>query len=258
MRSTPRAGVSTVLDRAMLVLGAFGDGDGELRLSELVDHTGLAKPTVYRLAGQLEAAGLLERGTANAGYRLGLRLFELGQLAPRQRAVHEIALPYLHELPRSPRDTVQLAVLDGGEVVFLARLIAIDGPSLPFRVGGRAPAHSTALGKALLAHASVAEVQRVLGRGLRRRTPYTICAPGQLLRELAMIRRTGLAFEQEQTSVGVCCVAAPILDRRGRAVAALSVSGPVHQIDLSRIGRGVRTAATAIGCELRQPAQSAE
>jgi IclR family acetate operon transcriptional repressor len=256
MRSTKRDDANSVLERVMLILGAFGGNHLELRLSRLVQSTGLPKPTVYRLAGQLEEAGFLERDASTDSYRLGLRLFELGQSAQRQHAIHEAAIPAMQALRAATLGTAHLALLDGTEVVYIEKMPAPGGLALPSRVGDRLPAYCTAVGKALLAWAPGRTVQSVIAGGLTRRTPYTVTAPGYLLRDLAGTRSTGLAYDKEESSVGVVCVAAPVFGPAGVA-AALSVSGRTNQLDLARAADAVRAAAATTARTLRRPSTAA-
>jgi DNA-binding IclR family transcriptional regulator len=185
------------------------------------------------------------------GVRLGMKLFELGQLAAQPRNVREAATPYLADLHEATGQTVHLVVPHGAEVLYVQKLENRRTPSLGSRVGGRMPMYCTAVGKALLAHAEPSLVQEVLTSRLARRTPWTIVAPGLLDRELQRVRETGIAEEHEESTVGVVCVAAPVLDTRRRAVAAISITGRTTAIDPGRLAPAVRTAALGIARSLR-------
>jgi len=185
------------------------------------------------------------------GVRLGMRLFELGQLAARPRNLRDVATPYLADLHESTGKTVHLVVPDGTDVLYVQKLENRRTPSLGSRVGGRMPMYCTAVGKALLAYAEPSLVQAVLTSRLARRTPRTIVAPGLLERELQRVRDTGIAEEHEESTVGVVCVAAPVLDTRRRAVAAISITGRATEIDANRLAPAVHTAALGIARTLR-------
>lgn len=250
MRSSNDGDTASVLDRVLVLLAAFTSEVPLLRVSELVERTGLSKPTVYRLVGQLETAGLLERDGPRL--RLGLRLFEMGQLAPRQRTIHDAALPYMQDLREATQETVHLAVLEGTEVLYVEKLSGREGPALPSRVGGRMPTYCTGVGKALLAHQPAEVIRQVLDAGLQRRTPYTIRVGGHLLRELNEVRRTGLAFEREESTVGVVCVASPIIGSDETPVAALSIAGWSNRLEVKRVAAAVKSTALAIAREFRR------
>lgn len=247
-RNIPDSGVA----RVAAVLGAFDAEHAELRVSELARRAGLPKSTTSRLVRDLVQHGFLER--KGADLHLGTRLFELGELASRHRNLRAIALPYMADLREATRQTVHLAVLDEVEVVYVEILRSRDAPSMPSRVGGRLLAHAAAVGKVLLAFSDEAVVEVVCSRPLTRVGPRTITAPGHLRRELARIRGTGLAYESEESGPGVGCVASAVVGADGRPVAAISISGWSGRLNLRRVGPAVRTAALAMGRELRGPA----
>ena len=245
-----------MLGRAFVLLTAFRPGDAELSLAELCRRTGLAKGTAHRLLAELAGWDVVER--TPTGLRLGMRLFELGQLAPRQRGLREAAAPFLADLFEATHETVHLAVLDTGsgggsvpEVVYLHKLDATSGPKIPSRIGGRMPAHCTGVGKAMLAFSPRPVLEHVLAAGLVRRTPRTVIAPGLLDRELAAVRERGVAEEHEESTVGIACVAAPVLDADGRALAAISITGWANRLDTARVASAVRTAALGLSRTLR-------
>ncbi len=232
------------LHRVVRVLSAFRAEDDELGPSELARRTGLPKSTVHRIMQALVEEGLLERRGQEV--RLGLRLFEIGQRVPRQRVLRDAALPYMADLWEATRQTIHLAVLEGTEVVYVEILHAPGGPEFPSRVGGRLPAHATGVGKAILAFSPPEVVQRVLEAGLSRMSGRTVAAPGLLLRELARIRREGVAYDREESGPGIVCAAAPVLGRGGEVLGALSASGLSTRMRPERIAPAVHTAALAL------------
>lgn len=240
---------NSVLGRAFTLLTAFRPGDGVLSLAELSRRTAIPKPTAHRLLGELAGWDAVERHPD--GWRLGMRLFELGQLAPAQRGLVEAATPSLTDLYEATRETVHLAVPDGTEVVYVHKMIGAKGPELPSRVGGRMPMYCTGVGKAVLAFSPRPVLDAVLAGGLLRRTPRTVIAPGLLDRDLARVRERGTAVEHEESTVGISCVAAPVLRGDGAAVAAVSISGWVSRLDTDRLAPAVRTAALGIARRLR-------
>ncbi|GAA2384993.1 MULTISPECIES: IclR family transcriptional regulator [Gordonia] len=240
---------ATVVGKVVTILRAFTVDDNELSLAELVRRTGLHKATVHRLAGELVGVRLLDR--TDDGYRLSGGLFELGMLASVERSLLEIAMPFLQDLYGRTRETVHLGVLDGHEVVYVAKIGGHRQASAPSRTGGRMPLHCTGIGKALLAHSDPALQQSVLAGPLPRRTPRTIVAPGILARQLDAIRESGAAFEYEESAPGIACVAAPILDvANNTVVAAVSVTGPLTRYRPEAHTDAVRAAATGIASTL--------
>ena len=233
-----------MLGRALDLLVAFRAGEPGVSLAELSRRSGVAKPTALRLLRELADRSMVER-TAN-GYRLGLRLFELGQVVPRQRDLQESATPILADLHEATRETVHLAVPDGADVVYLQKLAVAGSPRLPSRLGGRMPAHCTGVGKVLLAFGPPGLLEATLERGLVRCTPRSVTAPGLLRERLAEIRECGYAQEYEESAPGVACVAAPVLGPDGTAVAAISITGWSNRFAPARIVPAVRTAALGL------------
>ncbi|KWW98969.1 Transcriptional regulator [Carbonactinospora thermoautotrophica] len=237
--------------RVAALLGAFGVDDVALGVSELARRTGLPKSTVFRLVDSLTAHGLLAR--TGKRVRLGLRLFELGQLVPIQRGLREAALPFMTDLQEATRQVVHLAVLEGTEVVYLEILRSKDGPALPSRVGGRLPAHATGVGKAILAFSPPDVVEAVIAHGLTRVSRRTIVVPALLRRELETIRKEGVAFDREESGDGIVCAASPIFGSDDTVVGGLSISGWSNRMNLDRMAPAVRTAALALSRTLHAP-----
>ncbi|MBK0418885.1 IclR family transcriptional regulator [Leucobacter sp. CSA1] len=227
-----------------LLLSAFEPGDRAVSVSELARRTGLAKSTVSRIAGDLVAHRFLER--TGAGLRLGIRVFELGELAARPRDLRKLALASMTDLRNAVNLTVHLAILEGGEVVYIEILPVKRGPRLPSRVGGRMPAHATGVGKALLALTPDETIDDFIAGGLRKVGPQTITDPEKLWRELARIRASGISYEREESGPGIACAAAAIRGAGGEPIAALSAAGWAGEFDPRRIGPAVQTAALAL------------
>ncbi|WP_431878038.1 IclR family transcriptional regulator [Amycolatopsis sacchari] len=230
--------------RLTALLTAFAPGDERLGASELARRTGLPKSSVHRLLGHLVTHGLLERD--GGAVRLGLKLFEIGQLAVRGPGLVDAARPYLADLREATRNTVHLAVLEGTEVVYLDIVRGPDAPALPSRIGGRFPAHATAVGKAILAHSPGSQLEAVISAGLPRVGPRTLTAPGLLRRQLTRVCEEGVAYDREESGAGVVCVASPVLDGSGRARAAVSISGWSNRVRAERVAPAVRTTALTL------------
>ena len=240
----------SVLSRALCVLDAFGYHDWEVSLAELTRRTGLPKPTVFRIVNALVDWGALER--VGSGYQLGVRLFMLGERVPRQGSLRDMALPFLEDLYEATHENVNLGVLHGVDSLYLARVTGHRSSDVILRVGDTLPAHSTSIGKALLAHAPHETVQQVLNAGLTRLTPRTVVLPGMFLRQLATVAEQGYAVNDEETHTGVVSVAAPVFDADGVAVAAISVTGKAGRVDPHRLAPAVRTATLGLGRRLTQ------
>ncbi|MFF0869806.1 IclR family transcriptional regulator [Nonomuraea sp. NPDC003560] len=245
---TDRPDLDTVLGKAVTILRAFRPDDRVVSLAELVRRTGLHKATVHRLSGDLVANRLLDR--ADGGYRLSRGLFELGMLASLERSLLELAMPFLQDLYERTHETVHLGVREGHDVVYVAKIGGHRQARAPSRTGGRMPLHCTAIGKALLAYAGPDLRREVLTGPLERRTPHTVVVPSILRGQLRRVTETGVAFEAEESAVGLVCVAAPVLGRGDEPLAAISVAGPTGRFRPEGHVAAVRAAAAALGSTL--------
>lgn len=175
------------------------------------------------------------------------RVFELGSRALWPRALRERAIPFMAELLHETRAIAHLAFLHEGDVLYVEKFFGHGALPCPTRVGGRNPAHATALGKSILSYSSPETVGGFLSGHLSRATRHTVSHPEALYKQLRVAREEGVAVEIEQFRVGLACVAAPILDRRtGEAVAALSISSATARFDKRRFAARVRRAADAL------------
>ncbi|WWQ68881.1 IclR family transcriptional regulator [Streptomyces sp. Q6] len=226
-------------------MGAFSAQHAHLSLSELARRSGLPVSTVHRMLADLLAWGALERDERGR-YRIGLRLWEVGALAPRGQGLRETALPYLEDLCQATRENVQLAVREGTEVVFVERLGGSAAVPTLTRVGGRLGITATGAGLVLLAHAP-AHVQDVaLATPLEAHTPFTLTDPAQLRRVLARTRACGYAVSDRQLSLDTLSVAAPVTGRSGEVVAALSLVVRHRSMPTGALADLVRTSGRAI------------
>ncbi len=241
-------GVKSV-DRTFAILTALGEAGRPLPVRDVARQTGLPRPTVYRLVDVLARHGavVVQDGTVALGHRV---LWLAGQRLA-QLELRTAGRPHLVDLCRQVGETVHLGVLEQGHVVYIDKV----EPPRPLRmastVGAIMPAHSTALGKAMLAWTDPHQVREIVAlRGLVPRTPRTITTLARLQRELAAVRARGFAVDNVENEDGIRCVGAPIFDHRGRVAGAVSVSGSVATISLRRarreLGPQVRETAARI------------
>ncbi|GAA0508211.1 hypothetical protein GCM10011581_19870 [Saccharopolyspora subtropica] len=235
----------SVTARALSVLTAFDSDHTRLTLTAIARRAGIPLATAHRLVRELELWGALERDS-DGRYAIGLRLWEIGQLAPVNSRLREIALPYLQELCQSTHDNVHLAVRDGMEVVYVEKLTTPRAVPIMSRSGGRLPLHSTSVGKVLLAHAPASVIHQYCERGLSRHTPYTITEPGRLGRELQVVRNRGFAQANEEMTLGSCSVAVPVHDVGGVVIAALGVVAHSVRAEVPKLVKTLLSAAEAI------------
>lgn len=243
------SGGPTVTGRVAAVLAAFDTEHGALSLSELSRRTELPLTTAHRLAGELSRHGMLERDEVGR-YRIGLRLWEIASTAARAVNLREAALPVLQELCTTTRENVQLAVRDGRYAVYLERLSRPGSVHVVTRAGSRLPVHATGVGLVLLAHAPIEVQDDVLAAPLARLTRYTVTDPRRLRRILADVRRVGYVISDRQIETISVSVAAPVRDRAGRVVAAVSVVVAAGRVPPRAFVTPVVNAADAISRRL--------
>ncbi|WP_254206039.1 IclR family transcriptional regulator [Nocardia alni] len=242
--------MNSVLGKARLILEAFGPLDIELSLTDLARRSGVPKASVHRLAQELLAWGMLERSGTN--YRLGLRLFELGQRVPRNRILREAALPYMEDLLMATGETVHLAVHDGLDVLYIEKIIGHRGLNKKSRVAGRLPLYCTATGKVLLAYSPDGLFQEVARQGFTAMTARTTMSAGRLRGQLDKIRQDGMALETEEVKLGYLSLAVPVFSSHGALAASLSLTGPTTRLDVRRCVGPLRSAAAGITRALQQ------
>ena len=239
------------LAKANRLLLAFSDDEPELGVMDLVRRVGLNKSTVSRFASSLHQLGLLERTDNGKKYRLALRMFELGTLAARQRPIFAHAERLLEPLAENLGATAALAVLVDREVVFVDK--AEGRPRSPIVLGRRYPATCCAAGKAILATLEPAQIDAFLTSPLPQSTEHSLATPEALLEQLAASRPDGVAVDQQELFASQCAVAVAVLDRGGRAVGALTVTGPsgrVSEASLPAISLALRRAAADVSRRL--------
>ena len=226
---------------------------GELGVSELGRRLGVHKATASRLAATLAERGLVERDQLTERYRLGFGLIRLAGAAISGLDLIRTARPVMEDLADTTRETVNLGVLSGTDVIYVDQVAGARSIVNVSWVGRRSPLHCSASGKVLLAFASEGERERLLAHPLERLTPRTITEVGALKLHLDETRARGYAITVEELEEGLNGVAAPLRQADGEVVAALSLSGPafrVRAIDLPRLARTTIDAAAGISRRL--------
>ena len=217
------------LARALQVLFVFSPGRPEWSLEELAHELELNKTSLLRVVRTLEHERFLLR--RNGGYRLGPRVLDLANVYLSTLTVHRTSQPYMEGLARTCQQTVSLATLEGTEVVYVAIEQAQREVGIQSEIGGRHPAHATALGKVMLADLDDEEVRELYENvTLKRLTHRTIVELEALIARLHEVRELGYALDDEERGIGIRCVAAPIYDRAGSVIAGLSLAGPIFHM----------------------------
>ncbi|MGC1636762.1 MAG: IclR family transcriptional regulator [Candidatus Acidiferrales bacterium] len=250
-----------VISKVFRILEAIEAAPAGLGLKSICDATHLNKSTAHRFLKHLKREGYLI--CADGGrYLIGPKLSRMGARADHRATLQAVARPILSELWKSTRETVNLAMLDQGGVLYLEVLESPHEFRLSSRVGSRRSLHATGLGKALAAFLDEQYREQILsGLNFQPLTPNTIMNLVQFRQEIEKVRRQGYAVDDEETTLGARCVSAPILGSDGEAIGAISVSGPVTRIGREQVGalsaavvQAAKAISTAMGFHQEQPA----
>ncbi|MBV7672216.1 IclR family transcriptional regulator [Streptomyces halstedii] len=215
--------------RALDVLELFLESDGTLSAPEVTRRLQLPRTTVHELLTTLAARSYLVTVPEQPGrYRLGVRTYQLGSRYAEQLDLAAEGQQVAREVAETCGETVHVAILEDTEVIYIAKVDSTHAVRMVSAAGRKLPAHCTAVGKLLLAALPEAELDaRIEGRALAAMTGHSITDAAELRAALTAARKRGVAVEHRESNPDVSCVAAPVRDRSGRVVAALSISVPV-------------------------------
>jgi DNA-binding IclR family transcriptional regulator len=229
-RDRSKAQMLKSLDLALRVLGSFSSGRRERGVTELAREFGVSKATIYRVLVTLERHRYVAQNPVTGRYRLGTRLGQIVQSAGPRLDLAAEAQPYMEQLRERTREVVHLDVLDGDEVVVIAKLDGLQPVQVMSKVGDRGPAHCISTGKAILTYADPQAFDQVVAGGLTRYTERTHTTAGSLSRELARIREAGFAINWGEWRAEAHGIGAPVVDSSLRVVAALGICGPANRL----------------------------
>lgn len=219
------------LDRVVAILDLLGASDDCLSLADICQRMDLRKSTAHRALMALERTGMIERAPGSR-YRLGLKLYDMGNRAVEQIDLRSRMHPYLRKLALGVNEIVHLGVLHKTRVVYIDKIEPINRRvCISSRTGTSNPVYSTSLGKAILAHLPPEEIAAIVAKiQFKVFTSKTLSSKQELLDALERVRRRGYAVDDEEMEIGTRCVGAAVLDRTGRAIAAVSVSGSASRL----------------------------
>jgi len=223
---------------------------GEQSLVEIADALDVAPSTAHRLLSTLHEMEFLQRDPRTKLYRISLKLFRLGVSSIQQMGLAQAAMPEMARLSALTNETVSLGVPHGVDMMYIERIEAQQAVKSEYPLGHTAPIYCTALGKTYLAALPRAEREQLLdSMALVPKTQYTVVEREAIERELERTASAGYAIDDREIDENLRCVAAAIVDRRGRPVGAISIAGPAFRIDVERLhewGNAVKLATQAI------------
>ena len=223
-----------VLHKMLDILETIKSREAGYRLADLARAVEMPKATVYRILTTLEGRGYLDRD-ADGSYRMARKMFDLQRAVSVEQLLQRVAQPIMQKLVDSCKETVNLGILDAGEVVVIDTLESPQAVRMSSKIGNRRHLHSTALGKVFLAGLPEKECLRLIRlKGLPQLTPHTITKRPEILTEIEHVRKQGWAIDNQENEMEGRCIGAPITGPDGRVVGALSISGPVFRMDVAR------------------------
>jgi IclR family acetate operon transcriptional repressor len=237
------------LDRALDLLDQLALRSG-LTLSELAEQVGQPPSTVHRVLHTLAQRGMVESDPTTQAWNIGPATFRLGSAFMRRSGIVERARPILRNLMEDTGETANLGILQGHHVLFVSQAETQETIRAFFPPGTRSPLHASGIGKALLAFGREDIFTSLTRNGaLERFTDNTLADPDDLQADMSRIRHRGFSFDDEEKTLGMRCIAAPVFDLSGEAIAGISVSGPSHRIaaeHVKTLGAVVAAAAASL------------
>ena len=244
---------ATAVERALGILEAVAQRTGGMTNADLSRRLVIPKSSASYILRALEKHGYLRR-TDDGKYRLGLKVVNLSRNALAGIDVRELALPIMRDLMHRSQLTVHLAILDGDEAVYIEKVDSPGFIKMDTWVGKRMEIHTTGVGKSLVAFEPEEKVHRIVqGRGLRKVTPKSITTMQRFMKELEHVRQVGYGIDDEENSLGVRCLGAPIFNEDNRVEAAIGVSATLSQVPreaVARYAEMVKEAARKVSSQL--------
>lgn len=238
-----------VLDRSLKLLDLVASADGAA-LTDLSDQSGMAPSTVHRLLTSLAGHRMVTYDAETGAWTIGLKAFEIGNAFLRFRKLGTISRPFLKQLMERSGETANIGIEDGGDVVFISQVESHAPMRAFFRPGRRGPIHASGIGKAILSTWGEPAIESLFAtRPLTRFTANTRDTLPRLMTDLVAIRTRGFSIDDEEHTLGMRCLAAPIFNEYGEAIAGISVSGPAVRLPdarLAELGPVVRAAAEGV------------
>lgn len=249
------------VERALDVLLCFSRQTPELSMTQIAEQVDMHKSTVHRLLATLERKRFVQRNPETGLYRPGIRLLQMAYLTLENNDLRQLAKPFLLRLCEQYRETVDLAVLDGTDVIFLDVVESPQRVKLAAAIGQRLPTFCTASGKAMLAYMPDETALRILERGMTQYTPWTLRSLDAVQENLHLTRKQGYAISEQEYEEGINAVSAPILDSSDMPIAAIAIAGPAYRLTRERmteIGPYLLTTVHDISLEIKIAAHSNE
>ena len=237
MAASPNKNSDGTVGKALEVLDQVANFGRPVRFTEILEQSTHPKATLYRLIQTLTNSGMLSYDQSAQTYSLGLRLVRLAHSAWRQSSIAPIARPYLDALSEKVGETIHLAQLDRGQVLYVDKRNAVRPIEMFSQAGKIGPGYCTGVGKAIMAYLPTAEQDDALQRqAYFKHTEHTLTTPDALRADFETIRAQGVAYDREEHEEGIVCIAAPIILSTGKVIGALSITTSTQRNTLDGLG----------------------
>lgn len=217
--------------KAVEIMKELAMSEEGMSLTEISNKLNYGVSSTYHLLNTLKLCSIIEQDKKNKKYRIGIGLFRISGMAKRQNVLANIAQPYLDKLRLMVDETSNLVVLDGNEVLYIAQSESSQLLKMFTQLGAKVPLYCTGGGKLLLAYKSRKYQESILNTiNFQKYTKNTLSTIDDLLEEFETIKKQGFAADKEEREEGITCIAAPVFDCYGEAIAAMSLSGPTYRL----------------------------
>lgn len=228
------------VDKALLIIKLLAKKGRYMKLTEISEELDINKSTLHGLISTLKFHGFIDQDEQTQKYRLGLYLIELGDTASKSLDIIHITSPIIEEVSNQLQETVHIAKLDNFDIVYVDKKESNQSMRIYTSIGSRNPAYCTGVGKAMLAYLDDEALNKILPDKMESFTPRTITDKQEFISALKNIREKGYAYDNEEYSIGLKCVAAPIFNHEGKAIYGISVSGPAVRMTEEKIKDSIK------------------
>jgi DNA-binding IclR family transcriptional regulator len=226
------------IEKALDLLELLSDKEKEMRITEITKELHMGISTVYRILTTLKCRNYIVQNRQTSKYMLGAKLFTLGYKVQNTKKLIEVAMPFLQRLSTYTNETINFAILEDREVIYLYKIESKEMLRAGLELGTKIPAHCTSIGKVLLAFLPEQEFMMLYSNNnekLPTFTPNTISSVEELKKCLKKIKKQGYAIDEEEFKIGVNCLGVPIINNEGKAIASISISGPRSRFNLFKM-----------------------
>lgn len=228
------------VDKALIIIKLLAEKGRDMKLTEISEELDINKGTLHGLISTLKFHGFIDQDGKTQKYRLGLYLIELGDTASKSLDIIQITSPIIEEVSNRLQETVHIAKLDNFDVVYVDKKESKQSMRIYTSIGSRNPAYCTGVGKAMLAYLDEDTLNMLLPEKVEKFTPNTVTNKEEFIKRLKLIKEKGYALDNEEFSIGLKCVAAPIFNHEGKAIYGLSVSGPSVRMTEEKIQESIK------------------